>query len=379
MTDRTNHSDDFDARADALFRDLARENDDLLVALSPADIRRRGDRRRTRRRTGMAAGALGIGLLATASALSLTSGARNGQQSIDPAGSPTPAASRVQLPTSRPSASSTSQAPTNSPSATSNQPTASSSSVPASTAIPTATATATTTTTVTTTATPAVTPSNGPSTGDQTPASAASSLPASAVAPGWNNVPTAGELSRKNQGALTQDVEAKELAQEPFSLCQGDIGDLRYRDILVRHYVSGDRSVNAYAVVFGFETPEQAVAARKLIRTDWYPGCAARLVAAGKAGATQTKAYTIPLSGKAAQVMDPVDGASFRQVAYPVSGSDTSVFEEATIIQAGSRLEWVVYNVRGADNNWDTAPGGPVGAVYPGIEHAQSWADKLLP
>ncbi|MEL4503939.1 hypothetical protein AAEX63_05130 [Luteococcus sp. H138] len=369
--------DDFDARADALFRELTQETDELLTAPTPAEIRRRGEQRRTRRHTGIAAGTLGIGLLAAASAFSLGGGALRGHPSVDPAGTPSPATSRVQLPTSRPSVSTPPATSAPQPSASSTQPSAPSTSLPASTAVPTAT------TTVTTTATASSTPTGSGTSSASAPASApppaASSIPASVAAPTWDDLPTASELARTGQSALTQDVETTELPQESFSLCQVDIKDLSQKNLLVRHFTSGDGAVTAYAVAFGYDTPEQAVAARKILR-GWYTGCAARLQAAGKPGAKQTQAHPIPLAGKAGQVIDPVDGASFRQVSHGVEGGDTGVFEEATIIQAGNRLEWVVYTVQGTDdNNWDTSAGGPVGAVYPGIAHAQSWADKLLP
>ncbi|MEL4357133.1 MULTISPECIES: hypothetical protein [unclassified Luteococcus] len=368
MTARPPHADDFDARADALFRDLTRETDDLLTVPSPAEIRRRGDQRRTRRRTGIAVGTLGIGVLAAASAFSLTGGPLSAKQAtIDPAGSPSP--TRVQLPTSRPSqatAPASSGPATPSASPTANQPSPAASSMPASTATPTATVTTTVTST--------------PSASGAAPSSpqpAASSLPATAPAPTGQDLPTAADLSRGSRGELRQDVEATELPQEPFSMCQVDIKDLAHKNLTVRHFTSSDGSTSAYAVVFGYDTAEQAVAARRVLR-GWYTGCAARLQAAGKPDAKQTGAFTIPLSGRAGQLVDPVDGASFRQVSHAVEGG-TGVFEEATVIQAANRLEWVVYTVQGSDNNWDTAAGGPVGAIYPGIAHAQSWADTLLP
>ncbi|ROR55808.1 hypothetical protein EDD41_3090 [Luteococcus japonicus] len=350
-----------DPRTAELFAQLSRETEGLLVdSPSPSEIRRLGERRRTIRRTGYTAGALGIAVLATAGGLALRNGPMQGNPVVDAAATaPAPAQHSTTAPGPTPSATPSALLPT--PIATATR-----SAQPAPTAASVAPANRTAAP-----GTPApVAPSSatsvssrpnepaGPSATAQTPAQSSSPSPAGTTGgqPTWQTVPT-------NVGAgVQQDAQSTDLPQEPFSICQVDINDIAAQSRLVRHFTSGDGRVNSYAVVFGYENKDQAVSARRIMR-GWYTGCAARLQADGNE-ATQTKALPLAIGGSAASTIDPVDGASYRTVTWGSAGT-TPIEEQATIIQADNRLLWVVHNVTDRTDMGSTS-------------NAQVWAETLL-
>lgn len=334
--------DELDPRTAELFSQLSRETEALLVdSPHPSEIRRRGKRRRTLRRTGYTAGTLGLAVLATAGGLALRNGPVQGRPVVDAAATaPTPAQhspSATATRSSQPAPTSASAGPASrtaapgSPVPVAPSSAASASSRPSEPADP-----------ITTTQTPAP---NSPS-----PAGTASGQPT------WQTVPT-------TIGAgVQQDAQSTDLPQEPFSICQVDINDIAAQTRLVRHFTSGDGRVNSYAVVFGYENEDQAVSARRIMR-GWYTGCAARLQAQGDV-ATQTAAIPLAIGGSASSAVDPVDGASYRKVTWGSAGT-TPIEEQATIIQAENRVLWVVHNVTDRTNMESTA-------------NAQTWAESLL-
>lgn len=338
-----NHDpDELDPRTAELFSQLSRETEALLVdSPHPSEIRRRGERRRTLRRTGYTAGTLGLAVLATAGGLALRNGPVQGRTVVDAAATaPTPAQhspSATATRSSQPAPTSASAGPASrtaapgSPVPVAPSSAASASSRPSEPADP-----------ITTTQTPAP---NSPS-----PAGTTIGQPT------WQTVPT-------TIGAgVQQDAQSTDLPQEPFSICQVDINDIAAQTRLVRHFTSGDGRVNSYAVVFGYENEDQAVSARRIMR-GWYTGCAARLQAQGDV-ATQTAAIPLAIGGSASSAVDPVDGASYRKVTWGSAGT-TPIEEQATIIQAENRVLWVVHNVTDRTNMESTA-------------NAQAWAESLL-
>ncbi len=334
--------DELDPRTAELFSQLSRETEALLVdSPHPSEIRRRGERRRTLRRTGYTAGTLGLAVLATAGGLALRNGPVQGRTVVDAAATaPTPAQhspsatatrSSQQAPTSASAGPASRTAAPGSPVPVAPSSAASASSRPSEPADP-----------ITTTQTPAP---NSPS-----PAGTTSGQPT------WQTVPT-------TIGAgVQQDAQSTDLPQEPFSICQVDINDIAAQTRLVRHFTSGDGRVNSYAVVFGYENEDQAVSARRIMR-GWYTGCAARLQAQGDV-ATQTAAIPLAIGGSASSAVDPVDGTSYRKVTWGSAGT-TPIEEQATIIQAENRVLWVVHNVTDRTDMGSTS-------------NAQVWAETLL-
>gem|GEM_PF-3044289 len=171
-------------RTEALFRDFENETDALLEPLAPQQIRRLGERRRTRRRATIGAGALALTTVAAGSVMGL--GGLGGSNEIDTA--------------SRPSSSQT--PPAQNPSAENSLATA---------PLPSANSSASATSSPSSVSSP---------TGSQVPTAS----PGAVTAAGWADVPGTSLVYRNRPGDLpvVAEVADDSSPQQALSICEQD-------------------------------------------------------------------------------------------------------------------------------------------------------------
>lgn len=350
--------DPFSRRADDLFEQLAAETEQLVDPLPAHRVRQLGDRRRARRRAGVTAGALAVAAIAGVSALDLSrSRAPHTADPAAPATSPAPVRPSI-------AASSPAQVPVVTVTTTIT-PTASDdpSSTSSSEASP-ASAAASTTPGGTAVATPggtSATPSTNTSTAPLTEADVA----------GTSEFARGG--SSDMYGSASMEPESG-TPQSAVSLCEKDRTGLGQTAVL--HRVATGSGIITEALAYQFDSVEKATAARGTVR-EWYAGCLQQLQANGYTATSMTPAVDAPV-GSHAKAFGTTQ-ATFRLV-RATAADGTPVFEEASLYQVGNRLEWVVTTLTGAqDDSFDTAPGGPVGTLFPGIEHSARITNMLAP
>lgn len=323
---------DFDARAERLFRELSEDAFDQAQPLPPSQVRRLGDRRRTRRRVGIASAALGVSLVAGTAFLTRPDTAR---PSLEAAG-PSSVASTAS--TTKPSLPSVSTA-------ASTLPTSTAPASPSTSQTPSATPVATVT--VTTTATPKPTASASSSTSASAASSAPSATPTKAAAGVTTDLLPATQLIYwQTPGDLQQTGqysgnEAWASRQEPLSYCEQDKANLGQRNVVWRTF-AGVGSGAATVAIFDFDSEQQAIKARMAMR-DWYATCKARQITKNGQDGDVTTATELNVDGPNLAGLTP--NVSHRQVRWAEKGAADSMWEDVTIFFAGNRLMAVVQTV----------------------------------
>lgn len=317
-------------RTEALFRDFENETDALLEPLAPQQIRRLGERRRTRRRATIGAGALALTTVAAGSVMGL-GGLLGGSNEIDTASRP----SSSQTPPAQNPSAENSLATAPLPSANSS---ASASSSPSSVSSPT---------------------------GSQVPTAS----PGAVTAAGWADVPGTSLVYRNRPGDLpvVAEVADDSSPQQALSICEQDRTSLGQSKDLSRVFQSDGK--RATAMVWSFDSVEEASQARAEVRS-WYYNCAT---------ATRTNATDITVEpamdspiGSQAATSDTVQ-ATFRVVRYAEAG--VPHLEEASIFQVGNRLELLVYTLSNAtDSQLESSS-----ETYPGMARAAEVTNLLAP
>lgn len=339
--------DELDRRTDQLFAGLKAELDDFADGPAPAEIRRRGEQRRTRRRTAIGAAALGVAALAVVGGVGLTQhDSSRPPTKVDAAASSTPSTG----PSIRTSQRVASPTPATATAATqASAPKASASSEPATpSSTPSDTASASTS--------PAGTPSQTPS------PSASTSTPTAQGALDWGNLADATLLG--DGLAQVERSSGSQVQGDMMSWCQGSLSTLGASDIKLRYLYGSKYSVDV--VGFDFPTADQASAARGIIR-GWFSECQAKLVAVGYTNVTVSKATELT----------PAVSITPSQISYrTVTGTDLSGepgYQQHLLLQAGKHLEWFQF----------VAPGdavthkAPDTSQMPGTSQAQAAEAKL--
>ncbi len=311
-----------------LLNELSADAEFAAQPLPAAEVRRRGNRRRTVRRTGIAAAALGLSLIAGTSRA-----AANGLFGADDrqwAGTTTRAVPATVPPSASPA------------------PTTSSSSVP------------TKPTTTTTKATQATT--------------GASSPPTSTIKKGSLVAAQASDLYYHTRGEFTVTDEFAGLGQNsPVSAFPTD--DYGAQGVFVRDFVRTQKDVEVRTATYRFRSADEAKAAyAKLVSyVTEYP--------ASQVGGE----YEWDVKGSDFHPVDlsSVDAASkqatFTTIVYSGIGSQhgKGMFEDVGIVQVGPYVEFVGYHYEGLDSNWDYEPGSPVGALHPLVRSLPLVAARL--
>lgn len=319
---------------DSLWDGLVNEAEDIPM-LPPSEIRRLGDRRRTRRHVGVAAGALGISLLAGA-AVWTGSVIVKGDDEPQWAGTPTAAVS-----TPSPSASGSSSAPAS--------PTPSdvvSTSVP-----PTSTEPTTSTEEPTTEAT-STEPTEEPTTAEPTATETDSYPPISQ--PSLATLPTTSEIFLNEPGDMKVRATYKGWGQAAMLICQK--AQLPAKTVYIREFdAQADTAENnsvAIAAVLGFNTPEEATKARKQV-ISWYANC-------GKSG---VETYPDPGIDVVMDRITVPGGAQpfggYAMGSIMTNPDKTGTYEDVFVIQANARLMIVSqYFFAQQDHNCGSQQGG---------------------
>lgn len=316
--------DPLEARADALFRELSEESlFDQVEPLPPSEVRRLGNRRRTRRRAGVAAAALGVSLVAGSAFLQFRGdGPATTPRTIDAAATANPS----------PTTSTSIPVATSLPSESLAQPTASESAqADASTAESSSSDPGATTSTPVTSATPA----SGTAIGDMTiPAAATTAnLPGSSLIY-WN---TPGDMEQQGSDAVGAEALDKHI-----SACDGSI-DYGQRNTLIRSYSTADATVSGSAAVFDFATETEASNARQKYRGN-FETCATRNPGGPDVKTSVSKAYELPVSG--ANIGTLPTNASYRSILFdPVADNMALSWNDVTVITVGNRMIVVSYYV----------------------------------
>ncbi len=166
---------------------------------------------------------------------------------------------------------------------------------------------------------------------------------------------------------------------EQFSACGGNYTSLGYRTIVRRDFSGAvsSASVNAHTATMEFTTAAKASEARATIRK-WYYNCPTTLKAAGYTNIKAGTAQDIS-AGQAVAALDPHQ-ASFRTLMKTNPGPDITSFEDATLVQAGNRLQWVAYEISGVeDHNYAVSTSDGTGLpLYPAISRAPLLAADLV-
>ncbi|GAA1396996.1 hypothetical protein [Luteococcus peritonei] len=321
MPDIDRFDPELDRRTEALFRRFEAETDDVLEPLPPSAIRQLGDRRRTRRRTGIAAGTLALAAVAAGSALGLGGILPSQRARVDTASNPSPSQVTTApagptgspLPVFTPSSPPKSQQPVPEPAPSSEAASASPSPSDSITASPEPSGT------------PEATPSR----------STAAASPA-----GWGQVADASSIYLTSPGDLAEEsrLENDAKPQRSVSLCDRGRQGLGQSSDLNRHL--GDGQAQAHVMVYSFTSVEQASQARSALRS-WYHDCPATATAFGNQQVTLGEPVDLPLGERARQASGTTQ-STFRQVTY-TAATRTAMVEQASIIQVGNRLEWITF------------------------------------
>lgn len=137
--------------------------------------------------------------------------------------------------------------------------------------------------------------------------------------------------------------------------------------IVVRDFTLGADAGKGASVAMSFASRELADQAYETLQ-GWLGDCEAVLTAQDRAGGRQTVSATaVPVAEGRAVVTE---------WAYTTT-PDSGEFESQGLIQIDDRLNLTVMRVEGLDNNWDLAPGGPVGAVHPMVRSVPAIAATL--
>ncbi|MGO4958036.1 hypothetical protein ACTQ49_12350 [Luteococcus sp. Sow4_B9] len=288
--------DDLDPRSAALFAELRMPTDEELNGPAPEEIRRRGDRRRTRRRAATAGSGL-VACLAVAAVLPLSGLGRTTPVVVQPAGSASP------------------------PPAT----------PPPATPLPART-------------TPRPSGEQIPATRVQPEGDATGVATGSPIT--WRNVPDASQILAAGAGGLQvlNEVEWDGFTspQAALSACERNRYGLGQQRLLERA-LGGEASVQVS--VYEFETSDQASASHKTI-SDWYDDCSGRL-SESNATAIDQDALTDAPVGQLARSVEPHE-AELRRIV--VRRQDGAVFDEtAAVSVVGRRLTWIVRTTSGTE------------------------------
>lgn len=325
MVDVDRFDAELDRRTDALFRSFEQDTDQVLDPLPPSQIRRLGERRRNRRRTGIVAGTLALTTVAAASAASLGGLGRPDPGRIDTASSPSASRTASQLPVMVPSRT----------------PVPTALSTPSSSATPSEPSD---------TAAPPDPPTPGPSSQPPSPASQETSSPVSpqpadaALLPpaSWAAVPDSSTIYVTTSGdmAVTSELADDTAPQQSVSVCDNGRYNIHQASDLNRHLKAADSSGQAHVMVYSFTTVEQATAARGVIRS-WYHGCPGSAPSRGVSEVTLSDPVDLPV-GSAAKRASATTQSTYRSLSY-TDTTGTQLVEQATLIQVGNRLAWLTF------------------------------------
>ena len=301
-----------------------------MTPLPASEIRRLGDRRRTRRRTGIAASVAGVTAVAvTALAIGTGFNRRDTPEIAAPSSVVASASTATPSPTS--SAPQT-PSPTNEASRTTqNTPTVTPSSDPAQTSPPaTVSPTATTTQATPGSTGPALT--QGPFT-----------------VPTWVNVPTVAEMFPNAQTPVKQTGQFEGIGQAAVGLCDpGEHG--APTKVLRREFAwSGDSKASKTAVVFSYASVDEATAQyQRLNRAA--ANCRTQLASSGHTNTSVDHEANLPFNP------DVVDVSPTRAEFYVATGTRPEQVDEgwwnvSMVIQSGNRVLWTVETFTGQDYN----------------------------
>lgn len=177
-------------------------------------------------------------------------------------------------------------------------------------------------------------------------------------------LPTGAELAWHEFGDWTAGDTHAGSGNEQLSMCQvNKFESTGANAIQVRTFTRPEGK--AVAAAMSFDTPELAEQARTTL-AGWVDKCPQMLEARELDSVKPTFHQAVPVG----------DG---RAEASEIGWSDngTGTFESVGITTTGSRVEWVTMTVEGEDSNWDTGPGGPVGAIHPMIRSLPEITRKL--
>lgn len=215
-------------------------------------------------------------------------------------------------------------------------------------------------------------PSSTPSASGSAP-SASGSAPGASSAISTANLATASDLSAilsLGHGVGTPtDYPAGDWGQAAASLCQRTQA-LGQSSTRLRTFSAIDVTV----VALGFKDAATASSARATI-VGWYKNCASQ--SSGSGGAVRVDAQwtgtRLPLTASGASPINATVGA--------VSVADTGsggVFEDAVVVQAGNRVEWVIQRNTGQDNNCSLLANDPTTGQCGVFASANNVAKRLM-
>lgn len=178
-------------------------------------------------------------------------------------------------------------------------------------------------------------------------------------------LPTGAELAWHEFGDWTAGDTHTGSGNEQLSMCQvNKFESTGANAIQVRTFTRAEGK--AVAAAMSFDTPELAEQARNTL-AGWVDSCPEMLGERGMSGVKPTFSH---------QAVEVANGkAEASELGWNDNGAGT--FESIGITGTGSRVEWVAMTVKGEDSNWDTEPGGPVGAVHPMIRSLPEVTLKL--
>ena len=305
-----------------------------MTPLPASEIRRLGDRRRTRRRTGIAASVAGVTAVAV-TALAIGTGFNRRDTPEIAAPSSVVASPSTASPTTTPSPTSSAPqtpSPTNEASRTTqNTPTVTPSSDPAQTSPPaTVSPTATTTQATPGSTGPALT--QGPFT-----------------VPTWVNVPTVAEMFPNAQTPVKQTGQFEGIGQAAVGLCDpGEHG--APTKVLRREFAwTRDSKASKTAVVFSYASVDEATAQYQRL-TRAAANCKTQLTSTGHTRVSSYRYDDLPFNP------DVVDVSPTRAGFYGASGAKPEQVDEgwwnvSMVIQSGNRVLWTVQTFIGQDYN----------------------------
>ena len=298
--------------------DLLREEAGAVPTPPASEIRARGDRRRARHQAGLGGAvggtlAIAVGALAITTPWSSTNPHIAGTPSISPSMSATTSPSSSTPSSSTPSSSTPSSSTPTSPSPSR---TTSASTVPPSTRSATSTS--------------------------RTPA---------ASGPTFANLPGIELLfPQGSEGVRTSQYEG--IGQAAKGICdRGNYG--AYTSVVTREFTAD--ALGRIVQVFQYKSTEQAGEAAAVMEAD-ASTCAQRL--AGNSRYRDTRddsARTVPHNATSPTGV-PVEKLSYRMTMAGLSGEDTGVFNETTVVHVGNRVVLVVDTSTGQDRNCEPAP-----------------------